>query len=128
MADSAPSIAGGDAILAINELLLKLSRRRASAESRRADQRYPWNSPVSLGFIRNEDHSFRAQIHGWGVDLSYKGAGLLTECRVDPGRELVLQMPGPKGNLCIMPVRVMYCQSLVGNMFRLGVMFLFDEE
>lgn len=116
-----------DWLMTINELVIHLSRLTSANSQRRADVRYGWNVPVTLGHLAGADRQFRPQVQSWAVDLSYRGAGLLVERIIESGTTCHMQFQSLKGQPVCVPIRVIHGKVLVGSIVRLGVEFQFEQ-
>ncbi len=108
----------------VETLEQRLRQRQAEISERRSSTRYPLNGSVSLA-VESEDGSRRSIGEAWAMDFSGGGLFLLTECPFAVDDQLVVEFFGSRlWKQFYSRVSVVYCEKLVGSIFRVGVRFI----
>jgi len=117
-----------EAAQAIDTLVKDLSRRDAKiARGKRASQRFDLNAALKLG-TRMGATPIKPLCDAWGLDLSINGVGMLTQQEFLPGRDVFLHLQSITGCPGWVKLRVIYCQKLVGTMYRSGAVFELGQK
>ncbi len=124
--DSAPVSSRSSATeVIVRAVVAELHRRSLMEEGlrkRRRDARYDLAIQIPLAEHKPVGH-FKPAAMAWGLDMSVSGLGLLCECPIQEGSHLWASLRGLGDERYVLPIRVIYCRHLLGNIHRIGAAF-----
>jgi hypothetical protein len=108
-------------------LVKELIRRDQKVQrGKRTHIRYSLNCAVKIGLV-GDTGAVKPFCDAWGVDLSLKGIGLLSQQELLPGRNFCVGLQGLTGAAGWVTIRISYSQRLIGTMVRSGGAFVFPN-
>jgi len=119
---TAPSDLTGN-LLSIAELVNRLAIDSKQFARRRADPRFPFESPATLGVGGCDESAFRGRYPVHTLDISYQGVGFVVEPRLELGSQWMIQFPIGSAKLCVIPVRIVHVREWLPRTFRIGSIF-----
>lgn len=120
-----------DITLVVADLVATLSKHASQQDmlaKRRIEIRYRVEMPlpVRVGLIHRSDR-FVAEFKVWATNISNTGLGLLTDRELTRGTELTIGL-APFGLFDnVIPGKVVFSRNLIGNVHRVGVVFILDN-
>ena len=125
----------------LSELLDHLDRHSAAMDEQRLGARRAVQGPVAIspcgGAGRRTDRpdgvwigddGAPQRLHGWALDISEAGIGLLIEQPLPGGSIWQVNLQALAGRPLFIAVRVIYCQQLLPSAYRVGGLFVEPQE
>ena len=119
----ASSLAEQQQTILLRRLEEELRQQQSEISGRRSMTRYPFNVRLPLLAV-SADGSQRPLGEAWALDFSRRGIGLLTEQSLAAGEELTVGFGPAYGEGASARIRVVYCNKLIGSIFRVGCQFV----
>jgi len=114
-------------LLAVNTLLAELAQREQDVPLCRTDKRYQFDTLIALGPGDPEDTSCGI-FDAWGMDISNKGIGFITQKKISPPERYRIMMPLPGDKKLFVLVQIARRVKLYGDLYKVGATFIYDDD